>query len=108
MCAEKLTDATQNQKLKTEKKITKNKNGYAQKKRYRTRNREVSPEGGKGSRGWKGFVGTGRFESEEVMDGESGESTGEDEVADVGRDESELEWLVRGCRRVVRGLGQTD
>jgi len=35
------------------------------------------------------------------MDGESGESAGEDEVADVGRDDSELEWLVRGCQRVV-------
>ena len=27
------------------------------------------------------------------MDDDSGESAGEDEVADVGRDESELEWL---------------
>ena len=37
-----------------------------------------------------------------MMDDDSGESTGEDEVAGVGRDESELEWLVnlvRGCRR---------
>ena len=33
------------------------------------------------------------------MDDESGGLTGEDEVADVGRDESELEWLVRGYRR---------
>jgi len=33
------------------------------------------------------------------MDNESGESTGEDEVEGVGRDESELERLVRGCRR---------
>ena len=29
---------------------------YAQKKRCRARNRGVSPEGGKGSLGWKGFV----------------------------------------------------
>ena len=36
-----------------------------------------------------------------VMGGESGESMVEDEVADVGRDESELEWLVQGCRRVA-------
>jgi len=36
-----------------------------------------------------------------VMDGDSGESTVENEVAGVGRDESELEWLVRGCRRVA-------
>ena len=28
----------------------------------------------------------------------SGESTVENKVAGVGRDESELEWLVRGCR----------
>ena len=26
-------------------------------------------------------------------------STVENEVVGVGRDESELEWLVRGCRR---------
>ena len=30
------------------------------------------------------------------MDGESAESTGEDEVVDVGRDGSELEWLSEG------------
>ena len=30
--------------------------GYAQKKRCRDRNHGVSPEGGKGSLGWKGFV----------------------------------------------------
>ena len=29
-----------------------------------------------------------------MMDDDSGESTGVDEVAGVGRDESELEWLV--------------
>ena len=34
-----------------------------------------------------------------MMDSESGESTGEDEVAVVGRDEPELERLVRRCRR---------
>ena len=34
-----------------------------------------------------------------MMDNDSGESTGVDEVAGVGRDESLLEWLVRGCRR---------
>ena len=32
------------------------------------------------------------------MDNDSGESTGEDDVVGVGRNESELEWLVRGCR----------
>ena len=36
-----------------------------------------------------------------VMNDESGEWTGEDEVADVGRDESELEWLLLSCRRVA-------
>ena len=35
------------------------------------------------------------------MDGASGVSTGEDEVAGVRRDESKLEWLVRGCRRAA-------
>ena len=35
----------------------------------------------------------------QLMHDDSGESTGVDEVAGVGRDESELEWLVRGCRR---------
>ena len=35
------------------------------------------------------------------MDGESGESVVENEVAGVGRDESELESLVRGCQRVA-------
>ena len=30
------------------------------------------------------------------MDDDSGESTAEDKMAGVGRDESELEWLVRG------------
>ena len=34
------------------------------------------------------------------MDDDSGETRGVDEVAGVGRDESELEWLVRGCLRV--------
>ena len=38
------------------------------------------------------------LKSEGVMDGESGESRVENEVAGVGRDESELEWLVRGCK----------
>ena len=52
----------QNQKLKAEKKI-KNKNGYAQKKRCRDRNHGVSPEGGKGSLWWKGFVEQVGFES---------------------------------------------
>ena len=33
------------------------------------------------------------------MDNDSGESVEEDKVAGVGRDESQLEWLVRGCRR---------
>ena len=33
-----------------------------------------------------------------MMDDDSGESTEVDEVAGVGRDESELEWLVRGRR----------
>ena len=33
------------------------------------------------------------------MDNKSGELTEEDEVAGVGRDGSELEWLVRDCRR---------
>ena len=37
-------------------KRTINRNGYAQKKRSRARNRRVSPEGGKGSSGWKGSV----------------------------------------------------
>ena len=32
----------------------------------------------------------------------SGESTGEVEVVGVGRDQSELEWLARGCQRVAR------
>ena len=32
-----------------------------------------------------------------MMDGDSSESTVENGVAGVGRDESELEWLVRGC-----------
>ena len=32
------------------------------------------------------------------MDDDSGESTGVDEVAGVGRDESELEWLLVGPR----------
>ena len=36
-----------------------------------------------------------------MIDGDSGESTVANEVADVGRDESESEWLVRGCRRVA-------
>ena len=34
-----------------------------------------------------------------MMDDESGEPTGEYEVAGVGRDESKLERLVRGCCR---------
>jgi len=34
---------------------------YARKKRCRARNRGVSPEGGKGSLGWKGFVKQVRF-----------------------------------------------
>ena len=38
------------------------------------------------------------------MDDDSGESTVEDEVAGVGlRDESVLEWLVRGCRKEAGG-----
>ena len=65
------------------------------------RNRGVSPEGGKGSLGWKEFVKQVGFEpgvkSEGVMDSESGESTVENEVTGVGRDESGLERLVRGC-----------
>ena len=32
-----------------------------------------------------------------MIDDDSGEQQGVDEVAGVGRDESELEWLVRGC-----------
>jgi len=62
MCAQKLTDASliyrTEPETKTEKKRTKNKmdTGYAQKKRCRARNRGVSPEGRKGSLGWKGFV----------------------------------------------------
>ena len=39
-----------------------------------------------------------------VMDGDSGESAVENEVAGVGRDESELEWLVRGCQESSRKL----
>ena len=39
--------------------------------------------------------------SDGVMDDDNGESTGEDEVADVERDELKLECLVRGCRREV-------
>ena len=35
------------------------------------------------------------------MDDESGESTMENDVTGVGRDELEFEWLVRGCRRVA-------
>ena len=35
------------------------------------------------------------------MDGDSGESAEENEVAGVGRDESELEWLVRCGRRLA-------
>ena len=35
------------------------------------------------------------------MDGDSGESSVENGTAGVGRDETELEWLVRGCRRVA-------
>jgi len=67
MCAQKLRDASliyQNQKLKTEKKRTKNKNGYAEKKRCRARNCGVSPVGGKGSLWWKGFVERVGFEPE--------------------------------------------
>ena len=47
------------------------------------------------------ICGTGRFWawSETATDDDSGESTVEDVVAGVGRDESESEWLVRGCRR---------
>ena len=62
MCVQKLTDASliyhTEPETKTERKRTKNKinTGYAQKKRCRARNRGVSPEGGKGSLGWKGFV----------------------------------------------------
>ena len=41
---------------KTEELKIKMDTGYAQKKRCRARNREVSPEGGKGSLGWKRFV----------------------------------------------------
>ena len=37
-----------------------------------------------------------------MMDDDNGESTGVDEAAGVGRDESDLEWLVRGCRREAR------
>jgi len=37
-----------------------------------------------------------------VTDDESGKSMGEDEVAGVGRDESELERFVRACRREAR------
>ena len=35
------------------------------------------------------------------MDDDSGESTGEDKVAGAGRDESESEWLARGCQGVA-------
>ena len=42
------------------------------------------------------------------MDAESGESTVENEVAGVERDESELEWLVRGCRRDAAGADSRD
>ena len=38
------------------------------------------------------------------MDDDSGEITRVDEVAGVGRDESELKWLVRGCRREAGSL----
>ena len=41
------------------------------------------------------------WKSKGVMDGESGESTVENEVAGVGKGELELEWLVRGCCRVA-------
>ena len=60
---------------------------------------------GEGSLGWKWFVEQEGFElgvkqrRSRLMDNDSGESTEEDEVAGVGRDESEFEWLVRGCRR---------
>ena len=33
------------------------------------------------------------------MDDDSDESAVEDKVVDVRRDESDWEWLVRGCRR---------
>ena len=38
--------------------------GYAQKKWCRARNHGVSPEGGKGNLGWKGFVKQVGFEPE--------------------------------------------
>ena len=91
-----------------DRKRTKNKNGY------RVCSEETVPGqkpwsqsgGKKGSLGWKGFAKQVGFEpgvkKEGMMDGESSESMGEDEVADVGRDESELEWLVRDCQRVAR------
>ena len=41
------------------------------------------------------------WKSEGVVDGESGESTVENEVAGVEKDELELELLVRGCWRVA-------
>ena len=56
---------------------------YAQKKRCRARNHGVSPEGGKGSLWWKGFVKQEGVEpgvkSEDVMDGDSGESAVEND-----------------------------
>ena len=39
-----------------------------------------------------------------MIDDESGESTVENEVAGVGKDESELERLVQGCRRLAAKL----
>ena len=35
------------------------------------------------------------------MDGESGKSLEEEEETDAGREESEIERLVRGCRREI-------
>jgi len=110
MCAQKLTDAsliatTQNQKLQQKREELKIKvdTEYAHKKRCRARNHGVSPEGGKGSLGWKGFMKQAGFEpgvkKEEVMDGNSGESVVENEVAGVGRDAQRFSICLTWKRR---------
>ena len=60
MCARKLMDASliycMEPKTKQKMERTKNKNGYAQKYWCWTRNNGFSPDEGKGSLRWKGFV----------------------------------------------------
>ena len=68
-----------------------------------TRNRGVSPEGGGRSLRWERFVEREAFKpgvnSEGMINSETGESAGEDEVTDTGADSSgsRLSLLAQGC-----------